>query len=119
MSNFPRLKTGAVAQYPASKTLRFRNQILRFVDGTDQRYRDSAGPLHTWEIRLDKLDDGEIAGIETFFEANQGSFANFAFTDPWDGQVYPNCSLEGDSLSLVSLNEMQGAAVLKVVENRS
>jgi Conserved hypothetical protein 2217 (DUF2460) len=119
MINFPTLKTGAVAQYPARKTLRFRNQILRFVDGTDQRYRDSAGPLHTWEINLDKLDDAEMAVIEAFFAENQGNFGNFAFTDPWDGQVYSNCSLASDSLSLLAFNEMQGTVALKVVENRS
>ena len=119
MDTFPTLKTGAVAQYPASKTFRFQNQILRFLDGTDQRYRDSAGPLHTWEIHLDKLDEGEMAIMETFFADNQGSFNSFTFTDPWDGQVYPDCSLASDSLRLVSSNEMQGSVVLKVVENRS
>jgi hypothetical protein len=119
MANFPTLKTGAVAQYPASKTFRFQNQILRFVDGTDQRYRDSAGPLHAWEIHFDKLGEGEMASIEAFFADNQGSFGSFTFTDPWDGQVYPDCSLASDSLSLVSLGEMQGSVALKVVENRS
>jgi len=118
MSTFPTLKTGAVAQYPATKTFRFQNQILRFIDGTDQRYRDSAGPLHTWEIHLDKLDEGEMAIIENFFAENRGTFGSFTFTDPWDGQVYPNCSLASDSLPLVSINEMQGSVVLKVVENR-
>jgi hypothetical protein len=119
MGAFPTLKTGAVAQYPATKAFRFQNQILRFIDGTDQRYRDSAGPLHTWEIRLDKLDEGEMAAIEGFFAENQGRFGSFTFTDPWDGQVYTNCSLASDSLGLVSIDEMQGNAVLKVVENRS
>ena len=119
MGTFPTLKTGAVAQYPATKTLRFQNQILRFIDGTDQRYRDSAGPLHTWEIHLEKLDEAEMANMETFFADNQGSFGSFTFTDPWDGQVYPNCSLATDSLGLLLSNEMQGGVVLKVVENRS
>jgi len=118
MANFPLLKTGAIAQYPTSKSVRFRNQILRFLDGTDQRYRDCTGPLHTWEIRLDKLDEVEMANIEAFFANNEGSFGAFSFTDPWDGQGYTNCSLASDSLSLVSLSEMQGAAVLTIVENR-
>jgi len=118
MGTFPTLKTGAVAQYPATKSLRFQNQILRFIDGTDQRYRDSAGPLRSWEIRLDKLDEGEMAMLENFYTDNQGSFGSFTFTDPWDGQVYSNCSLASDSLGLVSITEMQGGAALKVVENR-
>jgi hypothetical protein len=119
MANFPLLKTGAIAQYPAAKTVRFRNQLLRFLDGTDQRYRDCMGPLHTWEVRLDKLDESEMANIEAFFASEEGSFATFSFTDPWDGQVYTNCSLASDSLSLVSLTEMQGTTVLTIVENRA
>jgi hypothetical protein len=118
MATFPKLKTGAVAQYPATKRLTFQNQVLRFVDGQEQRYRDSAGPLHRWEIRLDELDEGEIAAIDGFFEANLGRLGSFAFTDPWDGTVYANCSLSSDAMDLTSLGEMSGKVALTVIENR-
>jgi hypothetical protein len=118
MATFPKLKTGAVAQYPATRSPRFQNQVLRFIDGADQRYRDSAGVLHQWEIHLDDLDEREMAAVEGFFSDNQGCFGNFAFTDPWDGQTYPNCSFAGDKLDLISLMEMRGRASLKVIENR-
>jgi Conserved hypothetical protein 2217 (DUF2460) len=119
MATFPNLKTGAVAQYPASRGFRFQNQILRFLDGTDQRYRDSAGPLLSWEIRMDQLDETEMAALQAFFLANQGSFASFAFTDPWSGQVYQNCSLAGDDMNITSLAEMQGRTSLVITQNRS
>jgi len=118
MANFPALKTNAVAQYPAKRTLRFQNQNVRFLDGTEQRYRDSAGPLHRWEILLDELDEGEMTALESFFLANQGAFAVFPFTDPWDGQTYTNCSLASDELDLTHMGEMLGATTLTVVENR-
>jgi hypothetical protein len=118
MATFPKLKTDAVAQYPASRVLGFQNQTLRFVDGTEQRYRGSAGPLHRWEIRLNQLDEGEMAAIETFFAMNQGAFASFSFTDPWDGTVYANCSLEDDELDLTTVAEMSGDTLLTVMENR-
>src|ERR1700735_258397 len=102
MATFPPLKTGAVAQYPATKSLRFQNQIVRFVDGNEQRYRDSAGPLHRWIIRLDLLDATEMSAIEEFFFNNQGSFASFAFTDPWDSTSYPDCSIVGDHLATIA-----------------
>ena len=60
---FPKLKTNAMAQYPATKRVRLQNQVLWFVDGRQQRYRDSAGPLHQWEIRLDQLDESEMAAL--------------------------------------------------------
>jgi hypothetical protein len=118
MSTFPRLKTTAVAQYPATKTVEFQNRVLRFVDGLEQRYRESAGPLHRWEIRLNELDEGEIAAIDGFFWSNQGRLGSFTFTDPWDGASYSNCSLSSDELDLTSLGEMRGKTELTVIENR-
>src|SRR5260370_37981228 len=118
MATFPLLKTNAVAQYPATKVLRFQNQALRFLDGTEQRYRDAAGPLHRWEILLNQLDEGEMAALDEFFAANQGAFGSFAFTDPLDGRVYANCSLASDELDLTSLAEMSGTMSLTVIENR-
>jgi len=118
MAAFPQLKTGAVTQYPAHGTVRFQNQVLRFFDGTTQRYRDSAGLLHAWEIRLDDLDEAEMAALEEFFNRNEGRFGTFAFTDPWDGQTYPNCSFASDELGLTWVGEMHGKARLRVIENR-
>jgi hypothetical protein len=119
MANFPSLKTGAVAQYPATRRIRYQNQALRFVDGTEQRYRDSEAPLRRWEIRLSQLDEGEMAVLEEFFTANQGAFGSFAFTDPFDGSTYPDCSLETDALGVAAVADMSSATALTVVENRS
>ena len=118
MATFPTLKTSAVIQYPATRKVRYQNQALRFVDGTEQRYRDCAGPLRRWEIRLSQLDEGEIAALEQFFADNQGAFGSFAFTDPWDGTAFQNCSLEMDGLKTTATAEMNGATSLTVVENR-
>jgi hypothetical protein len=118
MANFPRLKTNAAMQYPATRTFRLRNQAVRFVDGTEQRYRDSAGALRQWEIQLSELDGTEMAALERFFEQEQGALGSFIFTDPWDGTEHPNCSLRSDSMELVMEGEMRGATSLAVIENR-
>lgn len=118
MLSFPKLKTGAVAQYPASRSLTFQNEALRFVDGAEQRYRDSAGALHRWEIQLDRLDEAEVAAMEGFLLVAQGSFADFSFVDPWDGQTYPHCSLEADGLDVTFRLELWTVTSLSVVENR-
>src|SRR5437588_187337 len=93
--NFPVLKTGAVAQYPITRERRLGNQWLRFVDGTHQRYRDSAGARLRWAIRLDYVDltDDEAAMLEEFFGATEGSLNEFTFLDPagnllaWSGKL--------------------------------
>jgi len=118
MSAFPQLKTGAVAQYPANRKVRFQNQVLRFVDGTQQRYRDCSTFVREWDIRLDQLDEGEMAAIDEFFAQNQGRFGSFEFTDPWDGLVYANCSFAKDDLDLGCIAEMRGTVSLTIVENR-
>src|SRR5512133_3798982 len=119
MATFPVLKTSAVAQYPARRAAAFRNQTLRFVGGAEQRHRDSAGPLHRWEIALARLDENEIAHLAEFFAENEGALGTFAFTDPWDGQVYPSCSLDADTMDCAAVEEMSGATSLVVRENRA
>lgn len=94
MQEFPRLKTGAVAQYPAIRTTRFSTQVMQFVDGSEQRFREFSGPLRFWEIRLMRLDEEELDAMEAFFLAEQGGFGTFSFIDPFDDVEYPNCSLE-------------------------
>jgi len=118
MQTFPVLKTKAVMQTPARKRTAFRNQTLRFLDGSEQRYRDSAGPLRSWVIQLNDLDENEMASLERFLRDSHGRFGTFEFTDPWDGAVHTNCSLAADGAAFVLLGEMRGRTTVTVVENR-
>ena len=117
MATFPKLKTNAIAQYPVARRAQFQNQTVRFVDGTEQRYRDSAGARLRWDVQLGELDENELAAVEEFFLASQGAFGSFSFTDPWDGQVYDNCSVAADDLAFLTVAEMRGSAKLTVVRN--
>lgn len=118
MATFPQLRTDAVMQYPAERELRFTNQVLRFVDGSEQRYRGFGATLRRWVVRLDLLDEAEEAALSEFFTANQGGFGSFAFTDPWDGTEYADCSLEGDEFAAQWNGEMRAQAALIIRENR-
>jgi hypothetical protein len=118
MAAFPILKTGVVAQYPATRSAEYRNQCVRFLDGSEQRYRDSSGPLHRWVISLTLLDESEREALVEFFEELTGTFGSFSFTDPWDSHVYADCSLANDDIEVRSLAEMRGATSLTVMENR-
>lgn len=119
MATFPVLKTGAVMQYPATTTIRYASQLLRFQDGSEQRYRDYAAPLHEWAIRLDLLDEGEMKSLETFFLEQQGQFGSFAFVDPNDNTTYPDCSLMIDDFDFTLSGERRGQTSMVVRENRS
>src|SRR5258708_565604 len=98
MSTFPILKTGAVMQYPAERNGQFSNQVIRFIDGSEQRFRDFAHPLHRWAIKLESIDETEMNQLREFFRIQNGAAGEFSFTDPWDSTVYPSCSLETDAM---------------------
>jgi hypothetical protein len=115
---FPTLKTGAVAQYPATKTNQFASFVVRFLDGGDQRYRQFSAPLRSWVIKLNMLDEAELAALEQFFVALDGSFSTFSFVDPWTQTTFASCSLNQDTLQYAVQGELQGTAQLVVVENR-
>lgn len=119
MSDFPLLKTGAVMQYPARKALTFSTRVLRFVDGSEQRFRQFGAPLRRWVIHLELLDEAEMSALEEFFRARQGAYGDFSFTDPWEGVEYPNCSFDQDEAGWEFVGEARGGTTLVVKENRS
>lgn len=116
MTQFPKLKTGAIAQYPITREARLRNDAVRFLDGSQQRYRDAGTPRRRWTIQLDLLDEGELAAVEEFFAGMQGAYSSFTFTDPWDGHAYDNCRLESDEAAFVSTGEMRGSTTVTVTQ---
>jgi hypothetical protein len=117
MSAFPKLKTGAIAQYPAGRTLTFATDVFEFLDGTAQRCRQFSAGSRRWVIELELLDDTELTELAEFFQSQQGRFGAFSFEDPWDGTVYPDCSFENDELDIELSDEARGSMRLVVKEN--
>lgn len=117
-ATFPTLKTGAVTQYPATKSTQYCSFVLRFLDGSDQRYRDYSAPLRRWTIQLNMLDEAELNALDQFFNSQQGRFETFTFIDPWTQSTIPSCSVEQDVLDYELSEEMRGSTSLVVVENR-
>src|SRR6185503_1589844 len=116
MADFPALKTGAVAQYPSDRTREFSTLVHEFLDGKEQRSPQYGAPLRRWMIRLDLLDEAEMFRLEQFFEEQGGAAGEFAFTDPWDGAAFPNCSFEGGAVELNFIGVGRGTLELVVKE---
>ena len=119
MNEFPTLKTGAVLQYPAGKRLECSTRVTRFLDGSEQRFRDFAAPVQYWAIRLDLLTELEMRQVQDFHEAKQGQYGSFAFVDPWDGAEYANCSFTSDLLTLEYREEARGQLALVIRNNEA
>jgi phage-related protein len=117
--NFPKLKTGAVGQYPSARRVEYRTEVLRFVDGTEQRYRLIGGPLRRWRLHFSSIDDEETQRLAEFFEVQEGAFGSFVFEDPWDGKSYSDCSIAADELQTVLEKEGRHRAWVELKENKS
>jgi hypothetical protein len=119
MSAFPALKSGAVAQYPAERIVTKSTWVGRFVDGSEQRFRTAAAPLHRWTIKLSLLSEAEVVAIREFVNNLSGRFESFTFTDPWDGTTYSSCSVASDTTAIEWLGENDARTTLVIQENRS
>jgi hypothetical protein len=116
MAQFPKLKTGAVAQYPVSRSLRFSNETARFLDSSEQRYRDFKAGRRSWTVRLNLLDDTELTEVREFFVNRRGRFETFDFEDPWTETVVPNCRFAEDAFEAWCLGEVDNTAEVRIVE---
>jgi len=101
MADFPMLRSGAVAQFPLSSQTQFATDVVKFLDGTEQRFRRYPAKLRRWAVRLDLLDEGEAEAMLQFFRTQRGMSGTFSFTDPADGTVYPECLFTSDSIRSV------------------
>jgi hypothetical protein len=119
MATFPSLKTGAVAQYPIKTSFIYKADIVWFLDGSEQRFRNSPSVLHQWEIDLAKLDETEMAALEEFFLGNEGPTVAFSFTDPSTNEMYPSCSVSPSELALTFSDPLSGSTTIIIRENRT
>jgi len=114
MAAFPVLKTGAVAQYPLERAVRYSTQTVRFLDGSRQRFRLQGAPLRRWRLNLDLLDDHELASVIAFID--QQTDTPFAFTDPISGETAPKCVLDADTAAASVMGELNGQSSVVIEE---
>ena len=60
MAAFPILSTGAVAQYPLARGTNFIVDIVRFLDGSEQRSLTRGRAQRRWVIQLSKVTEAEL-----------------------------------------------------------
>jgi hypothetical protein len=112
--SFPLLKTGAVAQYPLARSVRFSTQAVRFLDGSQQRFRLYGNGLRRWIVNLDLLDAQELSAVIAFVELQRSGI--FAFTDPVTGSVATRCALASEQFDATMTNEASGQTTVVIEE---
>lgn len=116
MASFPLLSSGAVTQYPIDMYSGQGVAVIRFMDGTDQRYLRTGRRLRRWRIDLTLLSEGEISALETFFIAQKGTFSAFTFTDPGSNTQIPNCRFANTELTTDYLRVKASATSFWIAE---
>lgn len=116
MAQFPSLKTGAAAQYPAVRAVSRPVSITRYIDGSEQRFRRKRQERR-WVLRLEDLEEGELAAVEGFYLDHQGEGLTFDFVDPFRGEVVTGCRFGEAPFEQTFEDSRRGRATITVVES--
>ena len=116
MLTFPLLQSRAVCQYPVRIVYGTGVEVLRFVDGSQQRFLRQGKQTRRWQIRLDLLTDLETVALEDFFDSQLGSYSKFAFPDPQSGHLVPNCCLGNSVFTRNLIGGNSNSTALWVIE---
>jgi len=79
---YPQLSTGALSQFPVQKKHRLRTVVNTAADGSVVKLADPNAETIAWQLRYAGLSDAELAALQQFFAAAEGSLNGFTFLDP-------------------------------------
>lgn len=79
---YPQLSSGALSQFPTRKRRQTRTVVNRTADGRVIKLPDVAAQATEWNLQYAGLSDIELATLQDFFEAMEGSLNGFTFLDP-------------------------------------
>lgn len=79
---FPQLSSGAAAQFPFRKRVRFRTLINETRDGSEIRVGDADFESRAWELTASNLSDEEWQSIQDLHSSAEGKLQEFLFLDP-------------------------------------
>ncbi len=97
-----------LTQYPVVKRRKLRTVVNRSADGHVVCLADTPGAVTEWQLQYAGLSDAELAVLETFFAAAEGTLNPFTFLDPeanllaWSGKLDEAVWVKGPALTLSS-----------------
>ena len=79
---YPQLATGALSQFPVHKRRRLRTVANTSLDGRAIKLPDPGAEITEWQLAYAGLTDDEVAALQQFFAATEGTLNGFTFLDP-------------------------------------
>jgi len=79
---YPQLATGALSQFPVARRHTLRTLVNTAADGTVIKLADPGAETLEWQLNYAALSDAELATLQQFFCAAEGTLQTFTFLDP-------------------------------------
>lgn len=79
---YPQLATGALSQFPVQRRHQLRTLVNTAADGTVVKLADPGAETVEWQLNYAALSDAELAALQQFFSAAEGTLNSFTFLDP-------------------------------------
>jgi hypothetical protein len=79
---YPQLATGALSQFPVQRRHLLRTLVNTAADGTAIKLADPGAETVEWQLNYTALSDAELAALQQFFSAAEGTLNSFTFLDP-------------------------------------
>ncbi len=108
--------TGSPARYPFTSWKRFHNTFVRFVDGTEQHFRNRSRPSSCWRMQYEKQSDAELSLWLPFLEGAIGNTPTFLYIDPVTGAMHTNSRLADENVDLEQ-GGIEGARIQISIRN--
>ncbi len=82
MSWFPQIGTGSIAQFPLTRSRKWRAITNDLESGEQIMLPDATASQVEWRLSFQDLTDTEANALSALFTASQGSYDAFTFIDP-------------------------------------
>lgn len=82
MLYYPQLSSGAMSQFPVTRSTAMRTVANQLPSGYTIRMADTGAQKVQWRLQYSSLTDSERSAIESLFQGSQGQLETFTFLDP-------------------------------------
>jgi hypothetical protein len=90
---FPQLLSGAIAQYPISRTVSVRTLKNVYADGSVGAWPDPSARRLDWSLEYSGLSLADLTSLQNFFTACCGPYRGFTFIDPTGNMLVSSADL--------------------------
>lgn len=82
MNWYPQIGPGSIAQFPVTRSRKWRAIVNQMEDGEQIMLPDMTAGQIQWTLSYQDLTSAEVESLSALFNASQGQFGAFTFVDP-------------------------------------